>query len=73
MRLRRWVWLLGLAATLALGPSGCATCRSEAPVIEPSVSGRSSGGAGGFEQNGRVDFEVSNLFCRTPKQPREAE
>ncbi len=73
MRLRRWVCLLGLAATLALGPSGCATCRDAAPVIEPSVSGRSSGGAGGFEQNGRVDFEVSNLFCRAPKPARKEE
>jgi hypothetical protein len=64
---RRWVSLLGLAATLPLAPNGCATCRSEAPPVEPSVSGRGSGGAGDFDQNARVDFEVSNLFCRAPK------
>jgi hypothetical protein len=65
--------LLGLAASLPLAPSGCATCRPEAPPLEPSVSGRGSGGAGGFDQNARVDFEVSNLFCRAPKKPRETE
>lgn len=69
----RWLWLLGLAVTLPLGPSGCATCRSEAPKVEPSVSGRSSGGASGFDRDARVEFEVSNLFCRAPEKPRDAE
>lgn len=69
----RWLALLGLAATVPLAPSGCATCRSDAPKVEPSVEGRGSGGAGGFEQNARVDFEVSNLFCRAPKQTRNPE
>ncbi len=67
-----WVGL-GLAALVPFGAAGCATCRPEAPPIEPSVSGRGSGGAGGFERDARVDFEVSNLFCRPPKQEPEAE
>lgn len=69
---RPWRALLGLAAIVPLAPSGCATCRSDAPTVEPSVEGRGSGGAGGFEQNARVDFEVSNLLCRAPKQTRES-
>jgi len=64
--------LVGLATILPLAPSGCATCRHDAPKVEPSVEGRSSGGAAGFEQNARVDFEVSNLFCRTPKKARKS-
>jgi len=68
---RQWVWLLGLAAMLPLAPGGCATCRPEAPPIEPSVSGRGSGGAGGFDRDARVELEVSNLFCRSPKPERE--
>lgn len=71
MTRQQWVWLLGLAALLPLAPGGCATCRPEAPPIEPSVSGRGSGGAGGFDRDARVDFEVSNLFCRSPKPQPE--
>ncbi len=65
------MWLLALAAALPLAPSGCATCRTEAPKIEPSVSARGSGGADDFDQNARVDFEVSNLLCRAPKPARD--
>lgn len=63
--------LLGLVALLPLAPGGCATCRTEAPPVEPSVSARGSGGAGGFERDARIDFEVSNLFCRAPKRDRD--
>ena len=63
------MWIgLGLVALAGLGEAGCATCRSDAPPVEPSVSGRSSGGASDMEADARVDFEVSNLFCRTPKK-----
>jgi len=64
---------LGLAALSLLGEPGCATCRPEAPPVEPSVSGRGSGGTGDFERDARIDFEVSNLFCRTPRKAPEAE
>ena len=64
--------LLGLVALLPLATGGCATCRTEAPPVEPSVSARGSGGAGGFERDARIDFEVSNLFCRAPKRERDA-
>ena len=67
-----WVGL-GLAALALLGEVGCATCRPEAPPVEPSVSGRGSGGTGDFERDARIDFEVSNLFCRTPRKAPEAE
>jgi hypothetical protein len=70
---RRVFIALGLAALAPLGPSGCATCRAEAPPVEPSVSGRGSGGSGDFDRTARVDFEVSNLFCKTPKQQPDAE
>jgi hypothetical protein len=63
------VWIaLGLAALAPLGPSGCATCRPDAPSVEPSVAGRSSGG----DADARVDFEVSNLFCKPPKKQPDA-
>jgi hypothetical protein len=70
----RWLALLGLAATVPLAPSDCATCRSDAPKVEPSVSGRGSGGSSGIDPhaNARVDFEVSNLFCKSPKQKPDA-
>lgn len=67
------VWIaLGLAALAPLGPSGCATCRPDAPPVEPSVSGHGSSGSSGMDphSNARVDFEVSNLFCKSPKQTK---
>jgi hypothetical protein len=63
---------LGLAVA-SLGGAGCATCRPDAAPVEPSVSGRSSGGTGSLETDAQVNFEVSNLFCRSPKKPAEAE
>jgi hypothetical protein len=59
---------LGLAALALLGEAGCATCRPEAPPVEPSVEARGSGGTRGFDRDARVDFEVSNLFCRAPRK-----
>ena len=71
---RAWI-ALGLAALAPLGPSGCATCRPDAPAVEPSVAARGSSGSSGIDPdaNARVDFEVSNLFCKSPRKQRDAE
>jgi hypothetical protein len=62
-------WIaLGLVGLAPLGPCACATCRPEAPPVEPSVTGRSSGG----DADARVDLEVSNLFCKSPKPKPDA-
>ena len=56
-----------LAAAAAL-LGGCATCRTDQPPVRPSVGGAIGGGSGGFYHSMGVGLDVTNLFCRAPKQ-----
>jgi hypothetical protein len=57
----------------ALGASGCATCDPEQPKVDPRVGGEIGTGTGGSWSALGVGFDVTNLFCRTPKEPPAAE
>jgi hypothetical protein len=69
----RAVVAIAITALAPLGPGGCSTCRPDEPVARPSVSARHSGGANAYENDARVELEVSNLLCRRPAEPRTSE
>jgi hypothetical protein len=57
-----------LLLAAALGASGCATCDPEQPNVEPRVGGEIGTGSGGSWSALGVGFDVTNLFCRPPKE-----
>ena len=60
---------LSVALVLLGGGSGCATCRPDAPPVEPRVGGAIGGGSSGFWHSLGVTFDVTNIFCTQPKEP----
>jgi hypothetical protein len=56
-----------LLAAAALGASGCATCDPERDKVEPRVGGEIGTGTGGSWSAMGIGFDVTNLFCRAPK------
>jgi hypothetical protein len=61
-----------LLAAAALG--GCATCDPERNKVEPRVGGEIGTGTGGSWSAMGIGFDVTNLFCRAPKdEPTDVE
>src|SRR5512145_2127213 len=65
--------LAALLLAVELGNSGCATCDPEQPKVDPTVGGEIGTGTGGSWSAMGVGFDVTNLFCRKPKEPPPAE